>query len=106
MAKATTVLKSNEDLGLKITWGLLNIKCTDQGLFLVFGWSEGRTLLLGCLGNKNLTESLWQVNCPQRRRKGSSAFLPALDASDSHGPAQHYPVRSSKGDMKLLHGGF
>lgn len=51
------------------------------GLF--FGWSECRTSLLGCLENRHLTQSLWQVNCPQSKWKGSSAFLSACRCSDS-----------------------
>lgn len=74
-AKATTVSRPKEDLGLSHL-GACNTKCWEQGL--LFGWSECGTLLLGCLADKDWTQSLWRVNCLQGKRKGSSAFVSAL----------------------------
>lgn len=73
-AKATTALKPT-DLGFKVIRGLVTPSAWNGACF--FGWSECGTLLLGCLENRHLTRSLWRVNCPQSKRKGSSDFISA-----------------------------
>lgn len=58
-AKATTVSRPREALGLS-QLGTCNTKGRELGL--LFGWSEGGTLPLGCLAKRNWPQSLGQVN--------------------------------------------